>query len=139
MYKDLNDNEIFALPHKYTIKKPIKGFSRYEDDVFDGTFYDISNTHLFSIHRFIDIISKPDLGTIGFYLFQYLLYSCAKFPNGYFVTLITLSETLSLSTSTIQKYINNLEKTGNIRIERPKHYLKEGEWKRYANTYFINY
>ncbi|MCY9588635.1 HTH domain-containing protein [Paenibacillus chitinolyticus] len=139
MYKALNDKEIFTLPHKYTVKKPIKAFRRYEDDVFDGTFYDISNTHLFSIHRFIQIISNPDLGAIGFFMFQYLLYNCAKFPSGYFITLIRLSEELSLSTGTIQKYINNLEKTGNIRIEQPKRYLKEGEWKRYANTYFINH
>jgi len=137
------DREIFKFPRKYTVKKPITTFYRTIDSqqngYLDGTYYDISNTHPFRIHNFIDIISNDSLGGIGFFIFQFLSFMYTKFPKGYSATISKLSESLSLSHGSISKYINNLEQGGYINIERPQPIFKEKEWIRHANTYFLRH
>ena len=38
--------KVYQIPRKYNVKLPVKAFDRYSNDDIDGTFYEVSNTHL---------------------------------------------------------------------------------------------
>jgi hypothetical protein len=58
------------LPGKYSIKYPVKAFHRYDEDVLDGTFYEIASTHCIPFEVFMFCMSNNLIGTIGFYLYS---------------------------------------------------------------------
>lgn len=62
--KELNPNS--------KIHYPIKAFERNHNDIQNGSFYDISNTHGIEVETFLKCMSKKELGCEGFYLYSYI-------------------------------------------------------------------
>ncbi|MFB5759082.1 helix-turn-helix domain-containing protein [Paenibacillus medicaginis] len=122
MYSDLDleTKIIINMSKNFKIKYPVKAFHRTEEsrdeNLNDGTFYDISNTHLFDINIFIDMVGNEEIGTIGFYLYQYLKYKNDLFKGGYTVSFEKLEKECGVSKNTIMKYSNLLESKGYLDV-----------------------
>ncbi len=127
---------------KYTVKLPIKAFHRQVDidDVLDGTFYDISNTHLIPFEVFAFCMSKKDIGCTGFYIWSYLKMKNQLFPNGYDVSLHELAYEVGIPRSTLCEYMDKLRKYRMVDCYYNQEFfcLAIKEEDRNANTYKVN-
>lgn len=97
---------------RFSIKEPIKALIRFDDEDFTGTFYSYQNTHKIDIKRFIEIITDKELGHVGLFIYGYFSMMCDRFPNGFQITVLELSEIVGCSERTIKKYVARLEEVG---------------------------
>lgn len=129
---------------KYTVKFPPKAFHRTQESEegnhLDGTFYDVSNTHLIPFEVFMFCMSKKDIGCTGFYLWSYLKMQNQLFEGGYDISLDDLSNEVSIPRSTMCKYLNTLRAYSMINCYHNQQFfciaLKEEDRK--SNTYMTN-
>lgn len=106
---------------RFSVKEPIKGMIRFNNEEYTGTFYSFQNTHRIDVSRFIDIISDRKLGHIGFLIYGYISMMCDKYRSGYQITNKELGEIVGCSERTIQNYVHRLEEMGIIKSERRLH------------------
>ncbi|MGG2091903.1 helix-turn-helix domain-containing protein [Bacillus sp. S13(2024)] len=139
----------WKLPRKYTIKFPVKAFYRHSNDeemkneynegYEDGTFYDVSNTHMIPFEVFMYCMSNKEVSCTGFYLYSYLKYKNDKYRAGYDVSLDKLADETGISRSTINRYLDSLKKFNLIRfIINQEFVIGLSEEYRRANTYSVN-
>lgn len=105
--------ELYRSRHsaRYIIKHPVKCFSRYpvyDLNCLDGTFYQTFDTHRTELSTIQFMLSHSELGVTGFYIYQFLLYKCDKFPEGYKMTYQQLADELGYYHVTITKYLKLL-------------------------------
>lgn len=115
--------ELYRSRHsaRYIIKYPVKCFSRYPvDDLncLDGTFYQMFDTHRTELATIQFMLSHSELGITGFYIYQFLLYKCDKFPEGYNGTYEQIHNETGMSIKTLTRYIKKLETYNCITIQR---------------------
>lgn len=128
-YKDENDMFDFSYINsldksmayktnsRFSIREPIKSLDRFEED-YSGTYYSKQNTHLVTISRFIDIISNPNLGYVGLYVYAFLSMMNDRYPTGYQISNKALSEVIGCNERTVSKYTKLLEELGYVKSER---------------------
>lgn len=121
-----------TVGNRFTIKEPVKALNRFDED-YSGTFYDMQNTHLVTVQRFVDIITHPDLGYVGLYVYAYLSMMGDKFRDGYQISNKCLSNIIGCNEKTLSKYTRKLEECGFIRSER-KYYEYKLLEKKYSIT-----
>lgn len=132
------------LSRKYTIKFPNKAFHRSreseEDKYLDGTFYDISNTHLVEFEVFTFCMNKKEIGVTGFYLWSYLKIKNQLYSGGYDVSLDDLSCETGIARSTMCEYLNRLKEYKMIKCVHNQEYFCFGldSDEKKANTYITN-
>lgn len=117
---DIDENTKRLLPKKgnnFSIKEPVKSLNRF-DEYYSGTFYDMQNTHLVTIQRFIDIITHSNLGYVGLLIYSYLSMMNDKFPMGYQISNKKLAEFIGCNERTLTRYTKELELRGFIKSER---------------------
>jgi hypothetical protein len=122
------------------IKLPTKGLWRSdeseEDGHYDGTFYNVSRTHLVKFEVFVKCMGNKDLGCIGFYLYGYLKLKCQWYQGDYKKSIDKIAEETGLSTNTTEKYLSLLEIHKLIEHEENlKWFYHEGKIIREAHTY----
>ncbi|MCY9544902.1 hypothetical protein M5X02_30200 [Paenibacillus alvei] len=103
---------------RFSIKEPIKGMKRFNNEDYTGTFYSFQNTHSIDIKRFIDIISDEKLGHVGFFIYGYISMMCDKYSNAYQITYVELGKIVGCSDRTIKTYILRLEEMGFLESTR---------------------
>lgn len=142
MYSEL-DSDMKKYLNKgknYKIKVPVKGLYRSEDskedNYMDGTFYDVSNTHLIEFDIFMKCMSEHELGCIGFYLYGYLKSKFQIHSNKYNSSYERLASDCELSESTVKRYVAVLESKGLIGCKEGDCSYDEG-FKKDANTYYL--
>jgi hypothetical protein len=149
MLYDFDTEEREVVRHSganYKIKVPVKGLHRTEESVeekiLDGTYYEIENTHEIGFDVFAAIVSDKELGCIGFYIYSYLKYRSYFTANGkYANSYHRIGESLKLSSSTIEKYINLLNVKGYIGLSKGECIVEEIDgvaFKRRSNTYCLS-
>jgi hypothetical protein len=148
MLSDFDEETIRTIKEtksrKYTIKFPNKAFFRtkesQEDNYEDGTFYDISTTHLVPFEVFTFCMDKKEIGCTGFYLWSYLKMKNQIFTNGYDISLPKLSKQTGISYRTMCEYLSSLRKYNLIQVKYNQEYfsLAIDEKERKANTYITN-
>lgn len=122
MYSDLEleTKKVVNMPKNFKVKYPVKAFYRNveskDDEIYDGTFYDVSNTHLFDVYTFIDMLGNQELGVVGFYLYQFLKYKNDLFKDGYTISYKKLESETGISKNTICKYSKLMENVGYLRV-----------------------
>lgn len=127
---------------KYSIKFPTKGFHRQVDtnDILDGTFYEISNTHSVPFEVFAFCMSKKEIGCTGFYIWCYLQMKNQMYENGYDVSLDGLTHETGVAKRTLIHYLGVLRGYRMVDCYYNQEYfcvaLKEED--RNANTYKTN-
>lgn len=128
----------------FKIKHPVKGLWRTkeseEDGLLDGTFYDVSKTHLIQFEIFLFCMGNKNLGCTAFYLYSYLKRMNDVFSDGYDVSIPALAYQTGIKERTLIKYLTLLKKHRMINCRHNQEYYVAGlpKEKRMANTYFTN-
>lgn len=116
-YEDIRQH--FMNSKNYRVKLPIRAFYRdrkaLQDYYQNGTFYDVDNTHRINPYVFIRAMQNEDIGVIGFYLYSYLKRNCDMF-EWFDVSLEKLSDETGIKTTSLVKYLTNLEKYSYIDV-----------------------
>lgn len=132
--KNINDRN-------FRIKKPLRAFYRsiraIEEGDLTGTFYEVENTHRIDFDIFHSIISDPNLGVVGFYVYGYLKHKNDLFASGYQRSYEKIGIDLNMSEKTIRKYTNSLELKGFLNIERKIFDINLSQEDHEANIYNV--
>lgn len=121
----------------YKVKIPVKCFHRtgesLEDNLLDGTFYDVSHTYKID-YKIFDVMMKhkDDLGVTAFYIYGFLK-SESKSDMQINISYKDISKKLGISLETLSKYLKSLENFGFIDIDRVEY--KKGNYE--TNCYKI--
>lgn len=130
------------LGRNFKVKYPVKAFTRNSatDDILDGTFYEVDNTHLVPFEVFLYCASNNKVGLTGFYIWCYLKMKCQMFESGYDVSLNNLSSEVGISNRTLIKYIDRLKRYKMIDFCYNQDYFVWGLQKedRKSTTYITN-
>lgn len=138
MYSDLDQElkKLLNMPKNFSVKVPEKAIHRTGDSksdvIYDGTFYDISNTHQFDVGLFIDMMEQ-NIGVAGVYIYQYLKHKNDIYTEGYNIGRYQLELELKVPWRTVHDYIRKLKDGGYIQVIGD---VGKGE-KTAANTYKI--
>lgn len=136
-----NYSELFGYNRRNRkINFPVKAFHREawaeEDNYFNGTFFNVLNTHKINIEIFIYCMTDPELGVKGFYLYCFMLYNNDKFNNGFNCSFEKLASLTGLSIKTIRTQLENLEKRNMILNDHKPFCINKKDWQiTKPNTY----
>jgi len=123
------------------IKYPVKCFHRHEEsldeDILDGTYYDIANTHCISFEAFAKCMEDDSLGVVGFYLYGFMKMKCQQFEE-YKASYEWISKELHMSVSTVKRYIGRLLYNGFIQSKENECGYFDDQFKKEANSYWID-
>ncbi|WP_121664499.1 hypothetical protein [Metabacillus litoralis] len=103
---------------KFKIKYPVKAFERViimdcEEVDSDGTFFDIFYTHPFDMRVFLHAMRHDDIGTVGFYLYQFI----NRHENHSIqITLENLEKRTGIIGRTLDRYLKKLEAYNYIEV-----------------------
>ncbi len=121
---------------KSEIPIPIRAFFRCKeaenDFYYNGTFYDVENTHQIDKKIFDKVINK--LTFKEFYLYGFLKYKTDKFKN-YDASFKRLEEETMMSKTSLKKHLKNLEEEKIIQIVHQPFVLGLPLEKRRTNSY----
>lgn len=124
----------------YKIKIPIKGLWRSResetDGCYDGTFYEIENTHEVKFEEFAKCMNS-EIGVIGFYLYAFIKSRCQWHDGKYNSSTERIAEDSGLSVATVERYIGKLLMNGMISYGEGECKKIDGEFRKGANTYRI--
>lgn len=126
----------------YKIKVPNKGLHRDQESedegLQDGTFYDISNTHLVPFDIFVKCIESSDkLGRTAFYLYGFLKNKCQWHNGKYNSSMDRIGRDSGMGKNTVERYLLNLKKRKLIDwTENECRFFDEG-YKQEPHTYEI--
>ncbi|MGG1483360.1 hypothetical protein ABEI56_04645 [Peribacillus castrilensis] len=128
------------MSRKYSIKRPIKAFNRYDDEVEDGTFHERDNTHLIPFEVFMYCMSNEKIGCTGFYLYSYIKMKNQHFQGKYTCPMDGLAEHIGIPSSTMKPFLSALRKHNLIEGIHNMDYFCFGADKnsRKANSYIAN-
>lgn len=107
------------------------------DESLTGTFYEVENTHRIDYERFESIVSRPDLGTVGFYIYGFLKSKYGIFYEGYQRSYKKMSAELKMSDKTLRNYIEVLERCNHISIIRKDFIMSFADDEKEANIYRV--
>lgn len=113
-YKDYSEY-MNPIPKRFFLKYPTKGFYRIGKDVegneyeYQGTFYDVSNTHEIPFEVFMYCMSNREIGCTGFYLYSYIKQKNDYMPQGYGSSLDRLAKDTGLSRRSLNSYMDVLK------------------------------
>lgn len=98
----------------YKIKKPLKAFHRtiesLHEEVYDGTFYEVFNTHKIPVKHFMACMDCGDLGTVGFYLYSYIIYmNHLHCKSGVYATREKVADDIGMSVRSVSTYLQRLD------------------------------
>ncbi|NBI28631.1 hypothetical protein [Chengkuizengella marina] len=143
MYSEtLKEANKITMAKNQKVKKPLKCFFRAgeqcEEGEYDGTFYDISNTHLIPFEVFLECFSNSQLGCEEFYLYGFLKHLNDKFPEGVQLSINSISEQSGIKLTLTKKTLNYLKKFRMISLYPSEFSIGSPKetWK--ANKYIIN-
>jgi|GEM_PF-1789525 len=98
-----------GITRRNDCKYPVFAFEReYDDGCVEGTFFDISDTHLIDMDAFLFCMSTDGIGVNGFYVYAYLLDKSNKFNNDFKATHKRIATETGLSEKTIQRVMDSL-------------------------------
>ena len=129
------------MSNRFFLKKPVFAFERVDlddsDYIMEGTFYNITNTHMIPFEVFLFCMSKKELGVSAFYLYSYLQHKCDTNYGKYTVSLHSISEQVKMSLTTTKKYISLLKGYKMVDFFHNQEYFVAGANKedRKPNTY----
>lgn len=129
------------MSNRFFLKKPVFAFERVDLDdsnyIMEGTFYNITNTHMIPFEVFLFCMSKKELGVSAFYLYSYLKYKCDYFGEGYDVSLNRLTEETGMSRMTLSRTLSSLREYGMVEAIHNQEFfaLAMDVSERKANTY----
>lgn len=103
---------------RFSVKEPIKGMARFDEEDYTGTFYSFQNTHKIDVKNFIKIISDKKLGHVGLYIYGYISMMCDKYNNKFQITNAQLGDFVGCSERTMKKYTQRLEELNLIESKR---------------------
>jgi hypothetical protein len=130
------------VPKNFTVKYPVKAFNRIidEEDIEDGTFFEVENTHLIPFEVFLYCMSNDGIGCTGFYLYSYLKHMNDVFVGGYDISLEDLAEETGIADRTLDKYLGMLKGYQMIDFKHNQEFFAIGmkSEDRMANTYITN-
>lgn len=148
MFSELNadDQKIIqqTRSRKYFVKFPVKGIFRtqesLQEEIVDGTFYDLSNTHEVPFEVFLFCMSNKEINVTGFYLWSYLKMKNQHYEQGYDVSVEQLCNDIGMARRTLMKYLKVLKQYNMIQsIFNQEYYsVQLSKEERKANTYEIN-
>lgn len=126
---------------KYSVKFPVKGFYRNEEeDCYNGTFYEVDNTHEVPFEVFAFCMDIKELGCTGLYLWSYLKMQ-DQIYKGYDISVDDLAQETGIPRTTLIKYLRLLRQYKMIDCKYNQQFfcvaLKNDERK--ANTYYANH
>jgi hypothetical protein len=125
----------------YKVKVPVKGLFRSQEsemeNYLDGTFYDISHTHLIPFEDFIRCMDRG-IGVIGFYLYGYMRCKCQWHEGKYNSSVERIAENSGISVNTVDRYLSKLIISGLVKYAEGDCKKIDGEFKRDANTYKVS-
>ncbi|WP_340002070.1 hypothetical protein [Oceanobacillus sp. FSL K6-0127] len=111
--------EIYGNKKASKANFPIKAYFRdeyaKEDNYYNGTFWEIENTHHIDIDIFIYCMSEPELGVEGFYLYSFLKMATDKFERGFDCSYKRMARLTGLSIDEVKLQLVNLEKRNMIK------------------------
>ena len=137
-YKQNNKiSDITIISQKTTkVKYPIKSFHRTEesreDRLLDGTYYDLSWTHEITYETLRSIVSDPELGYMGFYIYGYIKSKNGLGRREYQLSTRQAKQELGMSKNTFLKYASKLEEKRYLLVKRGNKEERE------ANLYLAN-
>jgi hypothetical protein len=128
------------LSRKFTIKLPVKAIHRYDNEVLDGTYYQIENTHCIPFEVFMFCMANDKLGVTGFYLYSYIKRMNDMFPEGWDVAIGKLAKVTAIPTSTLERYMDELRRYNMLTVTYNQEVftLAMRIEDRKANTYKVN-
>ena len=137
------ENEGFDVPvmsakgKNSKFKVPLKAFHRYDNEVEDGTFYDVSNTHSVPFELFMEFMTDKEMGCGGFYVYSFLVYKNQILDTAYKNSVRRIAESIGMSSSQVGRYIKKLEQRKLIhRIEGFTSRV-DNEFSRVADSYEV--
>lgn len=109
------------VPSNYKVKLPFKAF--YQDKkskdagLFNGTYYNANDCHVFDIERFIECVSNEQIGCEGFFIVCYIKMIGISLRTGSYSNTKGVRDALGISKKTFEKYINLLAKAGLLDVD----------------------
>lgn len=122
----------------FKCKLPLTGFHRNGDhSIYDGTFYNIANTHRVDYSIFERIIKDSDLGVRGFYIYGYLKYNANRFHGRFQASYERIQNELNVAFRTLNKYLKRLEELKFITVDHMPFGKDRIGRDREANVYYV--
>jgi hypothetical protein len=125
----------------YKIKVPVKGLWRNQESEqegdYNGTYYDISRTHLVEFEIFTECMSKNELGCVAFYLYGYLKWKCGMY-DGYDVSYKQMEKETGINYRTLERYLDEMKKNNMIICSSSNFVIGARNEDRKSNTYYVN-
>lgn len=139
---EYSDESLYGNNKNWKVAMPVKGFWRDEESELEnlenGTFFEIWNTHMIDIDIFIYCMTNRELGVEGFYLYCFLKYMNDKFKDGYDCSNIKMSQLTGLSIDEVKSQLKNLEYYNMITNDHKPYCLnKPKDNQTFANTYTV--
>lgn len=140
MFSDYPDYPV-KMSNRFFLKYPVTAFTRKELDndeyYMEGTFYNVTNTHMIPFEVFLFCMSKKELGVSAFYMYSYLKYRCDVDGGKCDISISLLSDELKLSLTTTKKYLSLLKSYKMIDFFHNQDYFVAGMSKedRKSNSY----
>ncbi|WFB58698.1 hypothetical protein [Paenibacillus sp. BR1-192] len=134
--------ELYGNNKNWKVAMPVKAHWREEwaelDCYYNGTFYQIDNTHLIDIDIFIYCMTNAELGVEGFYLYCFLKCMTDKFQNAYNCSQKEMAQLTGLSIDEVKKQLENLERRNMITSDHKPFCLdKPDDKETKTNTYGV--
>lgn len=126
----------------YKVKFPVKAFFRQPEDeqqqIYNGTFNEVSNTHSIAYSTFENMMANPNLECVGLFIYGFLRHRCSAFEKtGYQRSAGKIADELGFSKATVVKYLKELEECKYISVEHKPFVLDSKEEDREANIYRV--
>lgn len=136
-YKDVYSNN-----KSWKVSMPLKGYWRDQEsekeNIENGTFFQLENTHMLDIDTFIYCMTKEELGVEGFYLYSFLKMSTDKF-NEFDCSNVNMAKLTGLSIDEVKSQLKKLEQRNMITNDHKPYCLnKPVDSQTWANTYTVN-
>jgi hypothetical protein len=139
MYSELEQEtkKVLDMPRNFYIKKPIMAFykdeSSSQNKIYDGTFYEIENTHLFDISILVEMMVSG-LSLNEFYIYQFFRHKTDLFKSGYSASYERIEKEVRIPVRSLKRIILKLEEFDYLNIIRD---IPKGKETR-PNIYEIN-
>lgn len=123
-YKQKNKlSDITIISQNTTkVKYPVKSFHRTDESrqerLLDGTYYELPWTHEITYENLRSIVSDPELGYMGFYIYGYIKSKNGLAKRGYQISARQAKDELGISKNTFLKYAKKLEERKYLLVKR---------------------
>ncbi|ANY75962.1 hypothetical protein BBD41_27185 [Paenibacillus ihbetae] len=126
----------------FKVKFPVKAFHRTEESqneqLLDGTFYEIENTHQIPFEVFLYCMEHDDINCIGFYLYSYLKCKSDLYKNDVTISHQRLITETGIRKDCVDRYLEALMKHKMIDGDIQQFVMNLPQHLRKANNYKVN-